>query len=180
MPVGCEYNYVVFRKQSLILARQNLETSSDRESKEWLEAMLKHRHSDSYLVALQDEGSGFDLNDLHHWEDALGLKWNDGYESVDFFIPNDEVSICPWLEFSLVRAINNFTPHCHLVAWDTYRHIEDNSRLVIVDFTGPEEPYTPDFFPLFGEPIDTSRYDGLNFEMMERKPSWYFASQKST
>ncbi len=173
MPLGCEYHYVIFRKDSLQSSKARLECATDGKALAFLNALLAHSHADGHLVALQDEGAGFSSKDLDFWEGPLGLKWNDGYESVDFYIPNIEVPICRWLEFSLVRAIDNGSPRWHTVAWDTYRFVGDESRQVTVDYSGPVQPYVPGNFPVCGEVIDTRRYDDLNFEVIDKKPSWY-------
>ena len=173
MPLGCEYHYVIFRKDSLWRIREVLSKSADDEALEYVDFLLTHKHSDDYLVALQDEGAGFSDRELSFWEDKLGLKWHDGYESVDLYIPSIEVPICRWLEYSLVPAIDNGEALCYLIGWDTYRFIGDTSREVIVAFSGSVQPFIPDLFPIAGNVIDTSRYDDLNLEMLEHKPSWY-------
>ena len=64
MPLGCEYHYVIFRKDSLQSSKERLAYSSDGESLAFVNALLAHRHADEHLVALQDEDAGFSSETL--------------------------------------------------------------------------------------------------------------------
>ena len=77
MPIGCVFNYVIIQKSSL--QRKLKQARLDAEHVSFAEVLLSSRHSDDFLIALEDMGPiDFYLEKL----DQLGLK-----QELDFHFP---------------------------------------------------------------------------------------------
>lgn len=121
MPIGCVFNYVIIQKSSVqrILKQARL----DAELISFAEVLLSSRHSDDFLIALEDMGPiDFYLQKL----DQLGLK-----QELDFHFPASDSQLVSWLKFAPIREVKN-DGSLGLVVWDGYQHVDDTSAEVVV------------------------------------------------
>lgn len=180
MPIGCEMNYVIFRKDRLKKVEALLRSSRDEEAAEIASNLLQSEITDDYLVAIESMVP-FSEMDFDCWQNRLGLIRNNGYKSIDFYIPDIEVPICEWLEFSVLREKTGKEGTVGSIIWDGYRFVGDKSLSVCVGHT-PEFPKKlPQEFPEIGQKINMSSYEHFNWEYAEKQgfkmPSWIKALQ---
>lgn len=176
MPVGCEMNYVIFKKTALFLARDRLLSSSDSFALTVVNQLLNSDHSDDYLVVIEDM-VGFSNADVELWEKRLGLIGKLGYESIDFYIPDRETPICRWLEFANLRERAERDGERKPFIWDGYRHVGDPSRMVRLGITEGFANKKCEDFPLEAKKIDMESYLDFNWDYARsvgiEPPTWY-------
>jgi len=121
MPIGCVFNYIIIQKSSL--QRMLKQARLDAEHVSFAEVLLSSRHSDDFLIALEDMGPiDFYLQKL----DQLGLK-----QELDFHVPGSDGRLVGWLRFASIREVKN-DGSFGLVVWDGYQHVDDTSVEVVV------------------------------------------------
>lgn len=172
MPVACEMNYVILRKDAINKAKERVAAKGDLEAVRIAEELLSIEHADRYLVVIETM-AGIGEDECEFWEKRLGLIGKIGYEAIDYYMPDPEVPICRWLEFSRLYEPKRLAVNRMRVMYDGYRFLGDSSREVNTGGT-VEFPKVPcEDFPEVGEKIDMSRYDHINFGDFMKPPSWY-------
>lgn len=172
MPIGVEYNYVIFRRDSLLKAEQRLKERDDLDALVCVQNMLSSPLSDSYLVA-DESMAPFEDIDFLFWTERLGLTYQLGLSAIDFYLPDINVPDCDWLEFSPIRESSYSSLEEGSIIWDGYRFIGDTSRIVCVGSTEESPKKTPDFFPERGTLINRKMYKDMDFSMIGKDiPDW--------
>ena len=121
MPLGCVFKHIVIQKSSIQRVLQQVR--ADAELVSFAEVLLSSRHSDDFLIALEDmESVDFYLAKLTQ----LGLK-----QELDFHVSAADVRLVGWLKSAPIREVkNDGSPG--LVIWDGYQHVDDCSSEVVV------------------------------------------------
>jgi hypothetical protein len=176
MPVGCEMNYVIFRKASLCQARDRLLLSDDSFALTVVNQLLSSEHADDYLSVIEDM-VGFSDAEVEFWEKRLGLIGKLGYENIDFYIPDRETPICRWLEFANLRERAEADCERKPFIWDGYRYVGDPSRKVNVGATEGFVKKRCEDFPEKAQKIDMESYLDFNWDYARsvgiEPPSWF-------
>lgn len=172
MPIGVEYNYVIFRRDSLLKAEQRLRDRGDFDVLLCVQNLLSSPLSDSYLVA--DESMvPFEDVDFLFWTERLGLTYQSGLSAIDFYLPDINVPDCDWLEFSTIREYSNPGSKEGPIIWDGYRFLGDVSRVVAVGATEDFPKKTPELFPEKGILVNREMYNDIDFAMLGKDiPGW--------
>ena len=137
MPIGCVFNHIVIQKSSIQRVLQQVR--ADAELVSFAEVLLYSRHSDDFLIAIEDMGS----IDLYLEKlTQLGLE-----QERDFHVPSADGRLAGWLKSSPIREVKkDRSPG--LVIWDGYQHVDDCSSEVVVWEDGDFPAKTRQAFPL--------------------------------
>jgi len=120
MSIGCVFNYIIIQKSSIRRVKQ---ARLRAELVSFAEALLFSRHSDDFLIAVEDMGS---IDSSVERLTQLGLK-----QEVDFYIPTADGRLVEWLKSAPIREVKK-DGSLGLVIWDGYQHVDDWSPEVVV------------------------------------------------
>ncbi len=132
MPIGLFMNYVIFRKDSLVKARERISSVGDMEALDYVNRLLNLEEiQDEHLVGVESMAP-FDEDELVFWQTRLGLIWHQNENCVDLYFPSKHCERATWLEHEAINDDVGHTNRRSLPIWDGYRMVGDKSRDVVV------------------------------------------------
>jgi hypothetical protein len=141
MPVGCAHHFIVVKRSAVTKALEKALAESDQERIRFAQLMLSCRHSDQYLIVLEDMGgTDHDTENLKY----LGLKAKDSNGWLDYYAPHIERLPAHWLLHAPIRELHS-DGTLGRIYWSGYKHVHDNSTTVSVweDVDYPALPRQP-------------------------------------
>jgi len=120
MALAFSHFSVIIKRKSLAENFFNIPTE-DRNALGIANNLFSSNFSDAYLVGI--ESLTENLDDEFYYLEKLGLKWNDGENCLDFFIPSKGTTTATWLNFERIRIKN--------VYYSIYSHIDDLSKEIV-------------------------------------------------
>ena len=127
MALQFTFSPVVILKRSLEARLAELEQRDDQHAIIVATNMLNGELVDDYLVGIDDMMDGDETT--HQMLSALGLRWNDGDECVDYYMPNSYPA--PWLECFTLPPPSREDPEWRFGIQEGYRHVDDTSGRII-------------------------------------------------
>ncbi len=127
MPLAFSFPAIVIKKESLI---KQLESNSYQKNiLDFSNHLLASNLKDDYLVGIESMSNSFD-NEIEILTE-MGLSWNDGEKSADFYITNKGNYTADWLSYARVKESNENSN----TYFSIYKNVLDGDN-VIYSFDG--------------------------------------------
>ena len=127
MALHFAFSPVIILKRSLEARLAELRQLGDQHAIIVATNLLTGQLVDDYLVGIDDMMD--DDETTHQMLSALGLRWNDGNECVDYYMPNSYPA--PWLECFTLPHPSREDPEWRLGTQEAYRHVDNTSGKLI-------------------------------------------------
>ena len=120
MSLAFSYFSVIIKRKSLVDKFYN-NSIEDKHVLEIAKNLIDSNFSDDYLIGI--ERLSENLDDEFILLMKLGLKWNDGVNCIDFFIPSKGTTTATWLNFERIKINNRY--------YSVYSHLDERGGNII-------------------------------------------------
>jgi hypothetical protein len=122
MPLALSFPAIIIKRDSLL--RQLELNTHQKDILDFSNHLLSSNLIDDYLLGIESMSNSFDIELKMLLE--MGLLWNDGAKTIDFYITNQGSYSSDWLSYARIIDSNE-KPKIYISA---YKHTADNDNII--------------------------------------------------